>query len=143
MAALDVFWIVGPSAIGSETGRPTSRRSAPPPAATFAAFKNVARSGQPAVRYTTRDLPGMIEQPRNVLVAAARQIDDHAVGPPVSAALLPEARHRMGALKRRRDALQGRQPVKGLQRRAVAHREVPRPAGFFQVGVLGPDAGID
>lgn len=44
-------WITGPSAKGSEYGRPNSMMSDPHESSTFKASAVVARSGSPAVMY--------------------------------------------------------------------------------------------
>src|SRR6056297_2705536 len=97
------FWIVGPSAIGSEKGIPSSITSAPP-AASASTYSAVASgSGTPAVTYGTSDgsspaiacstslmedhhvgrggdvaLLGLLDGGFEVLVAPARQVEhDH------------------------------------------------------------------
>jgi hypothetical protein len=53
-ATCEAAWIVGPSAIGSENGTPSSSTSAPAPAIVSTRRSVVCRSGNPAVRKSTK-----------------------------------------------------------------------------------------
>ena len=53
-ACVELFWIVGPSAIGSEKGIPTSIMSMPPSLRARMMSGAESRVGNPAVKYTDR-----------------------------------------------------------------------------------------
>src|SRR3954471_17577448 len=53
-ARVPAAWITGPSASGSENGTPSSTRSAPPSAYASPIARDVARSGNPPIRYGIR-----------------------------------------------------------------------------------------
>src|SRR4030042_2646715 len=50
IALISAFWIVGPSAIGSENGIPNSRISAPESTAVFTIARLVSKSGSPITK---------------------------------------------------------------------------------------------
>src|SRR5690606_35867885 len=159
-------WIVGPSAIGSENGTPSSMMSAPAATHWRRTSSVTARVGNPTVMEgisalrpaarsrskvatmrgfigTTSELDaGTPGHGVHVLVSPARKIDqDELVGRhPGSDAGGPG--DRVGGLQRRDDALDAAAAVECRERLVVVDDLVARTAGILEPCMLGPDPGV-
>src|SRR5579863_598404 len=125
--------MVGPSATGSLNGTPSSTTSAPASAAASTIFSLAASEGSPAVMYATRPSSPLRESSRNlvairpaacvsrdavccaasdiarkhihILVAAAREIEDHDFVLAHSRRAANQLRERVRGFERGNDAL--------------------------------------
>ena len=146
-------WIVGPSAIGSENGTPSSITSAPasamreherlassrdrdrPPSRTGTkarsrrAPRSARRSASPIAAHASapasaRSRAQDVAHLRRVLVAAAREAHDRDGVAPEARRELAQLGDRVRRLERGEDALGAREPAEGVERLLVGHRGV-------------------
>src|SRR4051794_6881462 len=89
-ARVPAAWITGPSASGSENGTPSSTRSAPPSAYASPIARDVARSGNPPIRYGIR--AARLPDPANA--AAIRSTPALRDAPTALIASAPAGSHR-------------------------------------------------
>ena len=79
---------------------------------------------------------------RDVLVAPARQADDHALVAAHLGCELPGLRHRVRTLDRADNTFRPREIFESLHRLVVRDRHILRAADIMQPGVLRADPGI-
>src|SRR6056297_593032 len=159
-------WMVGPSAMGSENGRPSSTTSAPPRTSARTYSFEDSGSGSPAATYETSAGPSAkaastslrviehlhrrrgVEVPAvalldygvEVLVAPPGDVDDHEVAQRFG--FLLQVRQRVTRLQRGDDALQRREPVEGFEGGVVAHVDRRHPALVGEVGEFRSDPRV-
>src|SRR5690349_20845527 len=75
-ACCELAWITGPSAIGSENGTPSSITSAPAASIAFSSSSERARSGCPAVTYTTRARRPLARSAAKRSASAVERLDE-------------------------------------------------------------------
>src|SRR5690606_511301 len=159
-------WMVGPSAIGSENGTPSSMMSAPAATHRCRTSRVTARVGNPTVMYgisalrpaarsrskvatmrgfigTASELDaGPLGHGVHVLVSPAGQIDQDEL---VGRHLRRDAHgpgDRVRRLQRRDDALDAAAVVECGERLVVVDDDVACPAGVLEPCMLGTDAGV-
>src|SRR5687767_3491172 len=149
--------MTGPSASGSENGTPISRTSAPALSRRLMMSADRCRSGSPAVTYVTRpvrpslrscvkrssirDMRAFLEDllhAVDVLVAAARQVDEQDRVLRKLLRNLLYVRNRMSGFERRQDAFETRQLLEAGERVGVGRVIVFGAPDLLQPRVFRP-----
>src|SRR5436305_1233748 len=123
-------WMTGPSAMGSENGRPSAFARNPPSLRDCA--NPAAHDGGASSPLQRRDL-------RDVFVAAAAEVHDHDLLAADRCAVAQQPSEGVRRLERGDDAFAFAQFVKCLQREIVAAVVVLDASDLLQVRVLGAD----
>src|SRR5688572_14693338 len=153
--------MTGPSASGSENGTPISRTSAPALSRRLMMSADRCRSGSPAVTYVTRPVrpslrscvkrssirdmsafPEDLLHAGDVLVAAARQVDEQDRVLRKLLRDLPHVRDRMRRFERGQDAFETGQLLESGERVGVGRVVVLGAPDLLQPRVLGPDRRV-